>query len=80
MTTDTAPSAGQPKPTRRWSRYCLPALLVVVLLAGLGMSWLAVKMYRARQQRVRPPAVASCGRDLHGRDGGATDGDWTEFR
>jgi hypothetical protein len=39
------------KPKRRWYQFSLRTLLVLVLLASIGLSWLAVKMEWARRQR-----------------------------
>ena len=36
---------------RRWYQYSLRSLMLVVLFASLGMSWYAVRMQRARQQK-----------------------------
>ena len=37
--------------TRRLLQFSLRALLVFVLLVSIGMSWLAVKLEKARRQR-----------------------------
>jgi hypothetical protein len=39
------------KPRRRWFQYSLRSLLLVMFLASLGMSWVAVRMKRAREER-----------------------------
>lgn len=38
-------------PKRRWFRYSMRTLLVLMLLVSAGMSWMAVKMRDARRQR-----------------------------
>ena len=48
--------AEQRKP--RWFQFSLRALLLFVLLVSIGMSWLAVKLQRARQQRETVEEVA----------------------
>jgi hypothetical protein len=40
-----------PKPRRRWFQYSLSSLFLVMFLASLGMSWVAVRMKRAREQK-----------------------------
>ena len=45
----TAPTAAKPKLRRR--RFCLRALMFGVVLATLAMSWFAVRMHRATEQR-----------------------------
>jgi hypothetical protein len=42
---------------RRWYQFSLRALLVFVLLASVGMSWLAVKLERARRQKEAVEAI-----------------------
>ena len=39
------------KPRRRWFQYSLRTLLLLMLLVSIGMSWVAVRMQRARRQR-----------------------------
>jgi hypothetical protein len=34
----------------RWFQYSLRSLMLLVLVVSVGMSWVAVKMKRARQQ------------------------------
>ena len=40
-----------PKPKRRWYQYSLRTLLLLVLVAAVPCSWLAVRMQRAKRQR-----------------------------
>ena len=40
-----------PKPRLRWFQFNLRSLFLVMLLACIGMSWVGVKMQRARNQR-----------------------------
>ncbi len=57
---DTAPTADRPKPKSRWFRYRLPATLIVVA-AGIGMIWLAVKIKQAHAQRAAVAAILKAG-------------------
>lgn len=57
----TARMIGTPEPRRHWFHYSLRTLLVVILLASMGMSWLAVKMQRARKQRETVAAIVRSG-------------------
>ena len=43
--------------TRRWFQFSLRTLLVFVLLASIGMSWLGGKMERARRQKEAVEAI-----------------------
>ncbi len=54
MTTDP------PKP-RRWFQFRLRTLLVVILVLSLPLSWLAVRMERARRQREAVEAIERLG-------------------
>jgi hypothetical protein len=36
---------------RRWFQYSLRSLLLPMLLASIGMSWVAVRLQRARWQK-----------------------------
>lgn len=49
-------------PKRRWPQFRLRTLLIVVLVLSLPLSWLAVKMERARRQREAVEAI----QDLNG--------------
>jgi len=46
---------------RRWFQYSLRTLLVVMLLAAIACSWLAVRMQKARKHREAVAAVSSTG-------------------
>ena len=46
---------------RRFLQFSLRSLLVFVLLASIGMSWLGVKLERARRQREAVEAVVKAG-------------------
>jgi len=64
MNADTAPTADPPakaKPRLRWYQYSLRTLLFVVFLASLGMSWVGVRLERARKQRVAVEAFNKVG-------------------
>jgi hypothetical protein len=50
-----------PKPNRRWYQFSLRTLLVFVLLASLGASWLAVRLHHARRQRDAVIAIRAAG-------------------
>ena len=40
-----------PKPKCRWFQYSLRTLLVVMLWASIGMSWVGVKIWQAKRER-----------------------------
>lgn len=46
---------------RRWFQYSLRTLFILVLLASLPMSWLAVRLDRARRQRAAVEAMQASG-------------------
>lgn len=46
---------------RRWYQYSLRTLLIVMVLASVGMSWLTVKMRRAARQREAVEAIRKLG-------------------
>ena len=60
--TTTTPTT--PKPRRRWLQFSLRTLLVLMLVASLPMSWLAVELRRGRQQRAAVLAVQKMGGDV----------------
>ena len=47
--------------TRRFLQFSLRALLVFVLLVSVGMSWLAVKLEKARRQKEAVEALVKLG-------------------
>ncbi len=49
------------KPRLRWFQYSLRTLLLVMLLASIGMSWVAVRMQRARKQKAAVEAIKKLG-------------------
>ncbi len=49
------------KAERRWFQFRLRTLLIAVLLLGLPLSWVAVRMERARRQREAVEAIAKLG-------------------
>ena len=50
-----------PKPRRRWLRYSLIALLVLVVSAGIGISWIAHRMQRSMRQHEAVEAIVNTG-------------------
>ncbi len=50
-----------PKPRLRWFQYSLRSLLLAMLAASLGMSWVAVKMQKARRQKEAVEAILKFG-------------------
>ena len=61
MTNDAAPAADKPPPKRRWFQFSLRTLLVFVLSASIGMSWLAVRLQRAKRQKEAVEAIVKSG-------------------
>ena len=57
--------ATTPKPRRRWFRFSLRTLLVLMLLACIGMGWLGVKMQQVRRQRDAVAAMERLGGVVH---------------
>ncbi len=55
------PQPAAPKPKLRWFQYSLRSLLLVMLLACLGMSWVAVKRQKARRQKAAVAAILKLG-------------------
>ena len=53
---------------RRFLQFSLRSLLVFVLLVSIGMSWLGVKMERARRQREAVEAIEKAGTVCHESD------------
>lgn len=53
-----------PKPRLRWCQFGLRSLFLVMLLACLGMSWIGVKMQRARKQREAVEAILRLGGEV----------------
>ena len=53
MSTTTQP----PKPKRRWCRFSLRTLLVVMLVSCFGFAWIGSRMKRAQENRDRVAAV-----------------------
>ncbi len=56
MTTNDSPNT-----KRRWFQFSLRALLVLVLLVSVGMSWFAVRMEKARRQKEAVEAIRKAG-------------------
>jgi hypothetical protein len=52
------------KPRLRWFQYSLRSLLLLMLLVSLGMSWFAVRMQRARQQKAAVEEIRNLGGDV----------------
>lgn len=50
-----------PKHRRRWFQFSLRTLLVFMLLASIPLSWVAVKLQRARRQRAAVEAIEELG-------------------
>ena len=54
-----------PKPRRlRWFQYSLRTLLFVMLLASIGMSWVAVRIRNARKQKAAVEAIEKLGGEV----------------
>lgn len=51
----------QPKPKRRWFRFSLKTLMLVVVLLSLPLGWFAMKMVRAERQRQAVEAIEEAG-------------------
>ena len=49
----------------RWFQYSLRSLMLLVLLASVGMSWFAVKMKRAREQKEAVEEIRKWGGEVH---------------
>jgi hypothetical protein len=49
------------KRKRRWYQFSLRALLVLVLLVSVGMSWFAAKLEKARRQKEAVQAIGKLG-------------------
>jgi len=52
------------KRKRRWFQFSLRSVLIFVLLVSIGLSWLGVKLERARRQR-HLPFTEPCGLGLN---------------
>jgi len=50
-----------PKPRRRWLRCSLMTLLVLVVSAGIGMSWIAHRLQRSMRQHEAVEATLKTG-------------------
>jgi hypothetical protein len=61
MAAETVPAAGRAKHKLRWYQYSLRTLLLVMTLACVGMSWVAVKMKQARDQHAAVEAIKKLG-------------------
>jgi hypothetical protein len=48
----------------RWFQYSLRSLLLVMLLASIGMSWVAVRMQRARRQKDAVEEITNLGGEV----------------
>jgi hypothetical protein len=49
------------KPRRRWLRFSLRAMMMVMLAFGLGFGWIAMKVRQAREQRQAIEAIEKLG-------------------
>jgi hypothetical protein len=47
-----------PPPRRRWLQYSLRTLMVLIVVFGCGLGWLAHEVHQARQQREALKAIA----------------------
>jgi len=63
-----------PTPKRRWYQYRLRTLVVLMLLASIGMSWVAVRMERARRQQAALAELGKSGPMLWITEGAAPRG------
>jgi hypothetical protein len=59
--TSQDPQPVAPNFKRGWFQYSLRTLLVVMLLASIGMSWVAVRMRRAKLEREAVEAIRAAG-------------------
>ncbi len=55
-------------PRRRWFRYSLRTLFVLVLFACTGMSWLAMKMRQAKREQAAVKAIEELGETVRCRN------------
>src|SRR5437660_677517 len=46
------PKADPPKRKRRWFQFSLRSLMALMLLAGIGMTWLVALKHQAERQRI----------------------------
>lgn len=53
-----------PNPRRRWLRYSLTTLLVLVVLASIGMGWAAHRLERTARQKEAVEAILATGATL----------------
>jgi hypothetical protein len=53
------------KPKLRWYQYSLRSLFLLTLLVAIGMSWVAVRMQRAREQRAAVEAIVKTGASVY---------------
>jgi hypothetical protein len=58
-----------PKPKPRWYQFRLRTLLALTLLVGVGLSWFAAKMHRARKQREAVIALVAMGATIEYEEG-----------
>lgn len=49
------------QPKRRWMRFSLRTLLLLVLFVSIGLTWLKIKMNQARQRRAVVEAIEKAG-------------------
>ena len=54
-----------PSLKRRWFQYSLRTLLVLMLLASIGMSWIAVRMQKAKKQQEAVEAIRKAGGQVY---------------
>jgi hypothetical protein len=59
MSTTSLPPT--PKPRRRWIQFSLRTLMLIMFLLGIGLSWMAAWIQRARQQKEVVEAIAELG-------------------
>ncbi len=59
--TGAEPPSGGPKPSGRWLRFSLRALLVLLVLLGIGVVRIPVKMRQAREQQQVVKAISRSG-------------------
>ena len=66
MRLSTEMTSASKSPRRRWFQYSLRTLMLVVLLASIVMSWVAVEIQAAKRQREAVEAIVKLGGEVDG--------------